>query len=257
MFDAFDLPIIAWVNQFAGQSKFLDKFVTEVMASHSASLLPLILCLWWIWFAERPAPRNRAAEQLLGEQAARGLSGSRARHVVIETGIAVVLALVVSRLIQDLAPYHPRPIHAGIPFVLPIGQERDVLANWSSFPSDHAAMGLALAAGIWRRKALLGAAAVLWAALMVCFPRLYAGWHYPSDLIAGGLIGVACVVAVAAAAPLFRGLSNGVLSLEARHRPAFYTLALFAAFQVATMFDDIRTPARALPHAIQALVEHR
>lgn len=58
-----------------------------------------------------------------------------------------------------------------------------------SFPSEAAAVGFAFATAIWignRRAGIaLGFLAFLWA-----FARVYCGVHYPSDVIAGALIGV-------------------------------------------------------------------
>ena len=58
-----------------------------------------------------------------------------------------------------------------------------------SFPSEAAAVGFAFATAIWignRRAGIaLGFLAFLWA-----FGRVYCGAHYPSDVIAGALIGI-------------------------------------------------------------------
>lgn len=53
-----------------------------------------------------------------------------------------------------------------------------------SFPSDHAVMAGAVAAGLWwtdRRLGLVAAAA----ALLMAFARVYVGAHYPLDVLAG------------------------------------------------------------------------
>jgi undecaprenyl-diphosphatase len=57
-----------------------------------------------------------------------------------------------------------------------------------SFPSDHAVMAGAVAAGVWlvsRRLGLLTAAA----AVLLAFSRVYVGAHYPGDVVAGLLVG--------------------------------------------------------------------
>ena len=59
-----------------------------------------------------------------------------------------------------------------------------------SFPSDHAVMAGAAVAGVWlvsRRMGLLTAAA----AALLAFSRVYVGAHYPSDVVAGLLFGLA------------------------------------------------------------------
>lgn len=76
-----------------------------------------------------------------------------------------------------------------------------VIETSFSFPSGHAMASSALAASIvavlwftrWRSLAIvIGALYVL----MIGFTRLYLGVHYPSDIVAGWLLGVAWVAAV-------------------------------------------------------------
>lgn len=56
-----------------------------------------------------------------------------------------------------------------------------------SFPSDHATIAAALAAGLWLANRKVGAiAAVL--ALVEGFSRVYLGLHYPHDIAAGILL---------------------------------------------------------------------
>ncbi len=79
--------------------------------------------------------------------------------------------------------------------------EHLVLETTFSFPSGHAIASTALAASIvaalwftrWRVQAVwLGVLYVL----VIGFTRLYLGVHYPSDIIAGWLVGIGWVAAV-------------------------------------------------------------
>ena len=70
-----------------------------------------------------------------------------------------------------------------------------------SFPSDHATAVGAVAGGLWLVDRTLGKIAALLAALMA-LTRVYAGVHYPSDVLVG--LGLGAGVAVAGAAPATR-----------------------------------------------------
>jgi membrane-associated phospholipid phosphatase len=66
-----------------------------------------------------------------------------------------------------------------------------VLASRSSdfsFPSDHAVMAGAAAAGLWLVSRRLGTVAVI-AAVAMAFARVYIAAHYPWDVAAGLLLG--------------------------------------------------------------------
>jgi membrane-associated phospholipid phosphatase len=67
-----------------------------------------------------------------------------------------------------------------------------VLATHSadaSFPSDHAVMAGAAAAGLWLASRILGAIAAA-AAVLMAFSRVYIAAHYPWDVVAGLAFGV-------------------------------------------------------------------
>jgi len=71
-----------------------------------------------------------------------------------------------------------------------------VLASRSSdgsFPSDHAVMAGAAAAGLWLASRALGAIAAA-AAVLMAFSRVYIAAHYPWDVVAGLAFGALVAV---------------------------------------------------------------
>lgn len=71
-----------------------------------------------------------------------------------------------------------------------------VLATRSSdpsFPSDHAVMAGAAAAGLWLASRALGAIAAA-AAVLMAFSRVYIAAHYPWDVVAGLAFGALVAV---------------------------------------------------------------
>jgi membrane-associated phospholipid phosphatase len=103
------------------------------------------------------------------------------------TGWAAVAMLLAVALNQPLGALfgEARP-YATHPGILRLA---DVTTDFS-FPSDHAVMAGAVAAGLLLAHRRLGAAAVV-AALLMAFSRVYIAAHYPWDVVAGLLLGAA------------------------------------------------------------------
>ncbi len=91
----------------------------------------------------------------------------------VAIGLNYVVKLVVRR---------PRPTLEGLP---PLGGAPSSL----SFPSAHATSSFAVATAMTRVDSLGALAFILAAALSLGRP--YLGMHYPSDVLAGALLGVA------------------------------------------------------------------
>ncbi|MCH7607679.1 MAG: phosphatase PAP2 family protein, partial [Chloroflexi bacterium] len=85
----------------------------------------------------------------------------------------------------------------------------------SSFPSNAAAVGFALATAVFVRHRRTGAAlyalAVLWG-----LARVYAGVHYPTDVIAGAAVGIAAGIAMTLLWRWLIALPRAVLRVMAR-----------------------------------------
>lgn len=102
-------------------------------------------------------------------------------------GLATLLAVAVNQpithLFSEARPYTTHP-HA----LLLASRSSDY-----SFPSDHAVMVGAVAAGLWLVSRQLGLIASV-AALLMAFTRVYIGAHYPWDVVAGLLVGALVAV---------------------------------------------------------------
>jgi membrane-associated phospholipid phosphatase len=80
-----------------------------------------------------------------------------------------------------LAVKRPRPVLEGLP---PLGGAPSSL----SFPSAHATSSFAVATAMVRVDPAMSAAFIV--AFALALGRPYLGMHYPSDVVAGGLLGV-------------------------------------------------------------------
>lgn len=107
-----------------------------------------------------------------------------------KAGIAALLALAVGFACTNLILKHlvarPRP-WLDVAGLIPLIAEHDP----NSFPSGHTTAAFAFAGAVWftaSKKWLKWAALI--AAVLMGFSRLYVGVHYPSDVLAGVLIGL-------------------------------------------------------------------
>ncbi len=64
-----------------------------------------------------------------------------------------------------------------------------------SFPSGHAAVSFAGAMVVWMMDPKRWGRVALATALLILFSRLYLSVHYPTDLLAGALLGTGCAYA--------------------------------------------------------------
>jgi undecaprenyl-diphosphatase len=232
-----DRVVLLAINGYARQSHLLDALV--VALSNSAFLQGgvFFLFLWGLWFAPAEDPRRERAD-------------------VLRIVAAMCVVILLARALQIVLPGRPRPIHdPSLTLVLPYGATAGVLEHWSSFPSDHAVVFFALATAIWRRARLLGAVAYLWAFFLACLPRIYLGYHYPSDVIAGAVIGVAVMRgAEALPMPAWGGrLVERVFRWERQYPALFYCAAVAVTFEFMSLFIDLRLIGRGAAALVRLL----
>ena len=155
--------IVVWLNQAIGHSAVLDGAGYLAVSDY---FVPLAMCFWMLalWFFG------------LGSHA-RG----RNQRAVLAAAIALGFANLAV-LLLDQAVFRARPF-----------TQYDLATLFyeptdSSFPANPAAVAFAMATAVWlgnRRAAIpLFCLAGVW-----CLARVYSGLFYPSDILAGGLIG--------------------------------------------------------------------
>ena len=115
--------------------------------------------------------------------------GSRQRiFLFIETALALILARGLLTEIIRFFYHHARPFEA-------LNIEPLFLASGSSFPSGHAAFFFALAMTFWLYDKKWGAWFFLFA-LVNGFARVYAGVHWPMDIVGGIAVGILSAMAM-------------------------------------------------------------
>ncbi|HTK60217.1 MAG TPA: phosphatase PAP2 family protein [Candidatus Baltobacteraceae bacterium] len=172
-----DVSLFQGINGMAGRSDALDAFF--VFCATYLIFLMIALVLAYVAVSWKTTHFEGRVENLA--------------HVVW----AVAIGFLLERVIGFLW-FRPRP------FVVLEGVTKlaDRMATEKSFPSAHATFAFALAAGVALHNKKWGNALFLMAAL-VAFGRVAAGVHYPSDVVAGALVGL---LAGALASPVKKGI---------------------------------------------------
>jgi undecaprenyl-diphosphatase len=135
-------------------------------------------------------------------------------HLALATtvwsGAAALAGLGVAQLIGR--PINrPRPYEAMTGVHLLISRTTDF-----SFPSDHATVAGAVAAGLLLANRRWGLVASI-AALLMAFARVYAGAHYPGDVAAGLAVGaIIAVIGYYVLVPLLRRLVDRLTTTPLR-----------------------------------------
>ena len=221
----------AVVDSSPSVATLIDRASGFVLGASMVKMGPLVLLLFYAWFRGTSRPGH-------------GVSADPA--LVVRGVLGIATSIAAGRLLQQVMPMRLRPRFVqpdaffanDNPLVL---QEQD----WSSMPSDHAALVAALVVATWwtsRRLSLLSAA---WGAFYVCLPRIYFGLHYVSDILAGAALGVALTVFILRV-PLPVAAWDWLRRLEA-HVPALVMLGLFVlGWEIIHLFETSRRLAAAV-----------
>jgi undecaprenyl-diphosphatase len=160
---SFDLQLFRLINNLAGHNAFLDGLMRLLVNEYFLTMLmSLILVVFWFEGQDRD---QRESNQ----------------RAILRALTALLLANVILKLC-NLIYFRPRPFDS---------HEVNLLfyRPWdSSFPSNPATVGFSVATAVWLYNRRLGALLLVLATLFG-LSRIYCGVHYPTDVIAGALLG--------------------------------------------------------------------
>lgn len=228
----FDSWIVESLNQYSQHSKSFDLLISHVIENDFIKGMPFILVFIYYWFQKSPKIKSN-------------------QELIIIGLFSSFVSLVVARLLAISLPFRARPfLNAGLHFVKPFGMTDEGLETWSSFPSDHAVLFFSLATSIFLLSRKSGIVAYLYAFFAVCFPRMYFGLHYPTDILFGALLGIVLTLAFTNKRIMYP-LVQRVFSFSSRYSGLFYVLFSLWLFQIGTSFGE----ARRIMHLIFDLIK--
>lgn len=244
MIRAFDLAVFPLANALAGRSFTLDALMALVLDSGVLKGGPVAACFLFAWWHAAPGPVQSAR-----------------RKTLLLTLVALFLVAPVMKVVSTSMPLSPRPLVAaetlyvledgalvargaityrapatGLPADLADKAAEGLIAgnDLASFPSDHAALFAAFAGGIFLAMRGAGLVAIGWTLLAIFLPRVATGLHWPSDMIAGSLAGLAILgLVLAAGRTLLARPVAWVLALVERYPGWSQAIMLLALFEAA------------------------
>jgi undecaprenyl-diphosphatase len=181
----------------------------------------VVSVLWYLWF--------RKSDKV-----------NLTRERVIISVISCIIAIFVGRLLARVLPFRLRPlVDPAFAQFYHNKSMADTFDMASSLPSDHAVMFFALATGIFLISKRLGIFSFLYVFFVICFPRMYLGLHYPTDILAGAVVGIITTL-VLASPKLWRPLTERILQISNKYTGLFYVFFFLVSFEISTLFDSLR-----------------
>ncbi|HXA76198.1 MAG TPA: phosphatase PAP2 family protein [Candidatus Acidoferrales bacterium] len=220
--NSFDANIIFFLNQFARRSSSLDYLIMLIGSNTLTKGCVITSLIWWAWFRS-------------------GVNKIRDREYLLCGILACVISVFVARALADTLPYRERPclsaaLHFQLPYHVDVSSQ---VIHWSSFPSDHAALFFALATSIFFVSRGAGILALCHALVVVSLPRVYMGFHYPTDILAGAVIGVGSA-SLAKISAVRASVTRPAMYWLERFPGAFYAFLFILTFLITVVFDPVR-----------------
>ncbi len=233
--NGFDFAILSFLNTLVHRSWFVDAVVVVLEGNRLLKGGLMMALFWWAWIK-------------LGED------GRKKREILLYGMLVSTPTVLLARGLALVLPFRVRPLHnPELHYQLAYTLDPNALEKWSSFPSDHATLYFALAITLFFVSRRWGGIALLYTFFAICLPRVYLGLHYPTDIIAGALLGI-----LAASTVHLLWLRKLVAGTAMRwmdaHPAPFYAFLFLLSFENGNLFESLRAMAKLAVNITQVLL---
>ena len=165
--NSMDASLLIWLNGLSGNIKSFDDLMRLIASDY---LIPLVfsLSMFGLWFSGKTSSQRMAYQ-------------STALIGISALSISNIVVWLINSLWNRPRPFLDHPDELNLLFYSPTDP---------SFPANPVAIGFAVAMAAWTVNRKFG----LWlfaAASLYGFSRVYVGVFYPTDIVAGALVGIA------------------------------------------------------------------
>ena len=220
--NAFYHAVLVYMNGFLGQSATFDMALYALGDNILVQGLVPATALWYLWFRDTQPNRQREI-----------------RERILAVLFAAIVLVLLARVLALVLPFRDRPMSdPTLAYHTIYPSWGGHLYSWSSFPSDHAVLFFGLACGLLSISRAVGVALLLHAFFVDCLPRIYLGYHYPTDILAGALMGSMGTLYLANTVWAGRQANRWLMWSE-RELGWFYAGLTLFTLELATMFESI------------------
>ena len=136
--NTFDFAIESHLNHYVNRWPRFDSAMLLLVNRNLLKGAPIVFLCWAAFFEKR-----------------RSLTENRAK--LVATIPLAIAGVVAARVLAKILPFRERPFRTiALHFQTPHGMSTERLYGWSSFPSDHAVLFIALAVGVFFASRRLG-----------------------------------------------------------------------------------------------------
>lgn len=246
---ALDDRLYLLLNTLSGQSSFFDTLVALPMDNNLVKVGPIAACFVFAWFS---GTTNEKAQR---------------RSILLVTLASLLIIFAVTKTLGQ-SIFVPRPTVRSFPMLQfegekfietqPLSYNKPLAGGTKeeyeamqhggiaasdlvSFPSDHAALFLALSLGIAFACRRAGYVALVWTLFAILLTRVIAGRHSPLDIVAGLGIGAAILFISLFLARRWAGSAlDRIAQWTLRHESWSAALLFLMIFEIVSLLDNLK-----------------